>query len=131
MNLPVLRLHRSRQLLCWLVLAMLLAPTLGRIHQVLHPAEWQGAGAAAHVHVVQGPAGESAADNWLLALFAGHSHSDCQLHDQLNAWAGPPMAGQPLPHGLPEELPRHGREQGASTGCAAFFDPRAPPTAAA
>ncbi|MET1114216.1 MAG: hypothetical protein ABWY08_04565 [Comamonas sp.] len=135
-----------RQLLCWLVLALLLAPTLGRIHQVVHPAAWHGAGDHAHGQVVQGatdkrlagdgPPGYGAPDHgaaghWLLALFAGHSHSDCQLHDQLNAWAGPPISGPVLPAVSPQEPPRLVQARAASAGSAAFFDPRAPPAAAA
>lgn len=131
MNLPAPRMHRPRQLLWWLVLALLLAPALGRIHQLVHPA-----GAPAHAHAVHAAAGKGllapgTSDSWLLALFAGHGHSDCPLHDQLNAWAGPPIAFQPLPQGLPPELPRHVEGRTASTGSAAFFDPRAPPAAAA
>ncbi|MCD2511871.1 hypothetical protein [Comamonas endophytica] len=133
MTLSAPRPHRARLLLCWLALAMLLAPALGRIHQVVHPAKWQGAGM--HVHAVaaaaiQADPGRDLAGHWLLALFSGHGHSDCQLHDQLNAWAGPPSAGAPLPQGLPRELPCHVEGRTASAGSAAFFDPRAPPAAA-
>lgn len=123
------------RLLWWLVLAMLLAPALGRIHQVLHPPAWQGQPTLGHVHAQPGAAlhagarqGESAA--WLLALFVGHSHSDCQLHDQLNAWASPPVPAQALPAALLQEPPRHVEGRTASAGSAAFFDPRAPPAAA-
>lgn len=123
------RLYRSRQLLWWLVLAMLLAPALGRVHQILHPPAWQGVPAVGHSHA-HAPAGEDPGA-WLLALFAGHSHSDCQLHDQLNAWANPPAPAEPLPAALAQEPPRHVARQTASAGSAAFFDPRAPPAAAA
>lgn len=134
MTLPAPRLQRTRLLLCWLALAMLLAPALGRIHQVVHPAVGQGA--VFHVHAAPASASQADADphapgHWLLALFFGHGHSDCQLHDQLNAWAGPPIAGPPLSAGLSTELPRHVEVQTASAGSAAFFDPRAPPAAAA
>lgn len=133
------RLQRSRQLLWWLVLAMLLAPALGRVHQILHPPAWQGVPAVGHAHshapagaAVQAGGGASEAPGpWLLALFAGHSHSDCQLHDQLNAWANPPAIAQPLPAAFAQEPPRHVARQTASAGSAAFFDPRAPPAAAA
>ncbi len=127
------------RLLWWLVLAMLLAPALGRIHQVLHPPAWQGQSTVglvhAHAHSQTGaavPAGarQADADPWLLALFVGHSHSDCQLHDQLNAWASPPMLAQALPAALLQEPPRHVEGRTASAGSAAFFDPRAPPAAA-
>ncbi|WP_159912047.1 hypothetical protein [Pantoea sp. 18069] len=125
----------AQRLLWWLVLAMLFAPALGRIHQVLHPPAWQGQLAPGHAHShagaqVQNGAGESACGAWLAALFSGHGQADCQLHDQLNAWASPPAAGQPLPAALPQEPPRHVPGRTASAGSAAFFDPRAPPGAA-
>lgn len=126
----------ARQLLWWLVLAMLLAPALGRVHQLLHPPAWLAQPAPGHVHAhvgaaVQAAPGDGAPDRWLLALFAGHSHSDCQLHDQLNAWASPTAAGELLPAALPQAPPRHVEERTASAGSAAFFDPRAPPAAVA
>ena len=125
-----------RRLLGWLILALLLAPTLGRIHQVVHPAAWHGAGDHAHVHSVQALPGQGASSqltpgHWLLALFSGHSHSDCQLHDQLNALASPPLAGPLFPDILPRDLPRHEAQRSVFAGSAAFFDPRAPPAAAA
>lgn len=124
-----------QRLLWWLVLAMLLAPALGRIHQVLHAPAWQGQAplGQAHVHAepaLQGAAGEAGPGPWMLALFSGHGHADCQLHDQLNAWASPPAAGQALPAALAQEPPRHVAGRTASAGSAAFFDPRAPPAAA-
>ena len=125
------------RLLWWLVLAMLLAPALGRIHQVLHPPAWQGTATPGLVHAhsqagaaVQDGARQGDGYPWLLALFVGHSHSDCQLHDQLNAWASPPMLAQALPAALLQEPPRHVEGRTASAGSAAFFDPRAPPAAA-
>ena len=124
----------ARQLLWWLVLAMLLAPALGRVHQLLHPPAWQGSGPG-HVHVHAVPAAYAGASHgapgpWLLALFVGHSHSDCQLHDQLNAWASPPAASAPLPAAFAREMPRPVARRAAVSGSAAFFDPRAPPAAA-
>lgn len=124
-----------QRLLWWLVLAMLLAPALGRIHQVLHAPAWQGQAplGQAHVHAepaLPGAAHAGSAVPWMLALFSGHGHADCQLHDQLNAWASPPAAGQALPAALAQEPPRHVEGRTASAGSAAFFDPRAPPAVA-
>lgn len=116
-----------------LVLAMLLAPALGRVHQVLHPAalpgpaaQMLGSGAAAK----PGAAGDSAAGHWLLALFAGHDHKECLLLDQLSAWAGPPAAAPQLPAALPQEPPAQVHVRIAGGGSAAYFDARAPPAAA-
>lgn len=120
---------RARALLWWLVLAMLLAPALGRIHQVLHPPAWNQTQWQPGV-AVQGDAGAGRAVPWLLALFSGHGHGDCQLHDQLNAWASPPAAGPSLPAALPQQPPRQVEGRTASAGSAAFFDPRAPPAVA-
>lgn len=137
MSPPRPSMHRAapaRQLLWWLVLAMLLAPALGRVHQLLHPPAWPAAvPGQAHVHAapaLHADTGHGAPGRWLLALFAGHSHSDCQLHDQLNAWASPPVAGEPLPVAFAQELPRAVPQRCAVAGSAAFFDPRAPPAAA-
>ena len=118
----------ARRLLWWLVLAMLLAPALGRIHQELHPPAWHGQPGHTHTQT-QSATSEGACGAWLLALFSGHGHDDCQLHDQLNAWASPPTVAQALPAALPQEPPRHVEGRGASAGSAAFFDPRAPPAA--
>lgn len=121
-----------------LVLAMLLAPALGRVHQVLHPPSLPGL--AAHVVATgfsadpavadTGATGDSAPGHWLLALFAGHGHKDCLLLDQLNAWAGPPAAGPSLPAALPQEPPAQVQVRIVPGGSAAYFDARAPPAAA-
>lgn len=117
-----------------LVLAMLLAPALGRVHQVLHPPALPGG--AAHMVGTALSADPAAADpgnapgHWLLALFAGHGHKDCLLLDQLSAWAGPPAAGPSLPAALPQEPPAQVQVRIVAGGSAAYFEARAPPAAA-
>lgn len=110
-----------------LVLAMLLAPALGRVHQVLHPAALPGA--AAQMVGSGAAADPGASGHWLLALFAGHEHKDCLLLDQLSAWAGPPAAGPQLPAAMPQEPPAQVHARIVAGGSAAYFDARAPPAA--
>lgn len=111
---------------------MLLAPALGRIHQELHPPAWHGQPALGHTHIhsaAQSATGEGACGPWLLALFSGHGHDDCQLHDQLNAWASPPTVAQVLPTALPRNLRAMWRGEAHPPVPPLFFDPRAPPLA--
>lgn len=85
---------RRRVGLAWLLLALLLAPMLGRMHQVLHvPGASQGALPAAHPAAgeLAHDAGRHATD-LLHALFAGHGTADCQVLDQstqLGSGSGP------------------------------------------
>lgn len=120
-------------LLWGLVLAMLLAPALGRLHQVLHPPALLGAAAPAMGQAdAAADAGKDCTDapgHWLLALFAGHDHKDCLLLDQLSAWAGPPAAGPQLPAALPQEPPAQAGRRIVLAGSASSFDARAPPLA--
>ncbi|MNH34208.1 hypothetical protein D3C79_947860 [compost metagenome] len=112
---------------------MLLSPALGRIHQVLHaPALQGGAAQIAASAALEAPAAADpdASEHGLLALFAGHNHSDCLLLDQLSAWAGPPAAGPLLPPALPQEPAARLRPRPVAAGSAAAFEARAPPAAA-
>lgn len=121
-----------------LVLAMLLAPALGRVHQVLHPLALPGLAAHGVESALSAdPAwadpeaiGDSAPGHWLLALFAGHGHKDCLLLDQLKAWAGPPDAVPSLSAARPQEPPAQVQVRIVAGGSAAHFDARAPPAAA-
>ena len=127
-----LRLRR-RLGLAWLLLALLLAPLLGRMHQVLHvPGIGQGGGLSApgdaHPQAEAGPgsAGQQTLD-MLHALFAGHSGADCQVldqHTQLGAGCstfavGLPTLPQAAPLGVPLAAPNARRT--------AAFHARAPP----
>jgi hypothetical protein len=74
----------------WLVAAMLLAQSLGLMHNVLHTAAPQGVHAGAAL-----PAGphEDAGSSWLARLFSGHDNaSDCRLYDQVSHGDGIPTA---------------------------------------
>ncbi|MBS0508368.1 MAG: hypothetical protein JSR53_13395 [Proteobacteria bacterium] len=115
--------------LAWLLLALLLAPMLGRMHQVLHaPTIGQTVQGDAHPRAQDDPgsAGQQALD-MLHALFAGHSSADCQVLDQhtqlgagFSAFAlAPVTVSQAVPLGAPLCAP--------DTRRAAAFHARAPP----
>jgi hypothetical protein len=104
--------------LWWLVLALVIAPALGRMHLVLH-----GAGSLQTLAGNAGPHAHGVVGN----LFAGHTPAECQLLDQLNhggaataeparALAAPVPACPAAPHAQPP-LPR----------ALAAFQARAPP----
>lgn len=130
---PALMLHLRRRLaLAWLLLALVLAPALGRMHQVLHLPAGQGLAHALHDdgHARDAAsAGQQALDT-LHALFAGHSAADCQVLDEqtlVGAALGQAPAqvqAQPQlpPAKTPAPVPRAGR--------AAPFHARAPPLSA-
>ncbi|MFN7153905.1 MAG: hypothetical protein ACK4OE_09435 [Acidovorax sp.] len=142
----------SRQLwaqaaLVWLLLALVVVPTLGRLHQVMHAPVQQthalsashalafaepGAGAdtsAGHAHTHGDTADEPAAHahSLLDALLAHHAPVDCLLLDQLAlgdalhsapaALAAPVTAQAPLVHPAATAAARH----------VALFHARGPP----
>lgn len=97
---PPLPQWRRRLALAWLLLGLVLAPALGRMHQVLHG---PGSGAPpAHVHGHDEAKAPHALDV-LHALFAGHGSADCQVLDQQTlvgavlAHAQAPVQTQPQP----------------------------------
>lgn len=127
---------RRRLALAWLLLALVLAPTLGRMHQVLHlPAGLSQAQAQAHSHA-HGPAGGAVAHGAhdghhalgaLHALFAGHSPVDCQTLDQqtlVGMVLGQLPALLPRP---PQALPASAAAQAPGMRRVVPFHARAPP----
>ncbi|HQQ69112.1 MAG TPA: hypothetical protein PLL92_02215 [Alicycliphilus sp.] len=128
---------RRRLGLAWLLLALLLAPTLGRMHQVLHapvmaPAVEQAIGLAAQgdahpwAQADPGSAGQQALD-MLHALFAGHSGADCQVLDQhTQLGAGFSVFALALPT-LPQAVPAGTPLCVPDTRRTAAFHARAPP----
>lgn len=113
----------SRRLsLAWLLLALVLAPTLGRMHQVLHLPGTGGAHAAAHSH----GAGRQALDT-LHALFAGHGGAGCQVLDQ-QTLVGAALGQAPAPaQALPQLAPVATPVVAPGTRSAVPFHARAPP----
>ncbi|WP_051603045.1 hypothetical protein [Simplicispira psychrophila] len=105
-----------------LLLALVLAPTLGQIHRALHgPGHFASAGAYSP-HSAQ-PVAFS-----LASLFSVHQASDCLWLDQLTLADSPPSAGPALVHSVPDAqfwadtplAPHWQRSQAA-------FEARAPP----
>ncbi|MHA7602333.1 hypothetical protein ACX12L_20590 [Alicycliphilus sp. T452] len=114
-----LPLLRRRLALAWLLLALVLAPTLGRMHQVLHLPG--GAAPQAHAH------GAGQALDALHALFAGHGNADCQVLDQ-QTLVGAALGQAPaLLQAAPQLPPACVPAPAPGTGGAAPFHARAPP----
>ena len=113
---------RQRLALAWLLLALVLAPVLGRMHQVLHLPGAGNVQALAHQH----GAGQQALDT-LHALFAGHGDAGCQVLDQ-QTLVGAALGQAPaLVPALPQ-LPLAGTFAAAPRlRSAAPFHARAPP----
>jgi hypothetical protein len=135
---------RTWMVLWSLVVAMLLAPTLGRMHQAVHAHGPALALVAEHLAdantpLATGPqvseaaphvATASSVPDWVHGLFSGHSTADCLSLDQAHhGMAGPPFVVQ----WASAELPAGQLVQDISTQRAsaapAFFNPRAPPPA--
>lgn len=122
-----LQLLRHRLALAWLLLALVFAPLLGRMHQVLHvPGSAAVAAPLQHEAAPVAGIGQQALDT-LHALFAGHGHADCQVLDQqtlVGAAAGQaPVLAQAAP-----QLPPAARPVPApGVRKAPAFQARAPP----
>jgi len=116
-----------RQRLAWgvLLLALVLGPALGRVHQIVHGAGSGSQATTSHA-AAQGTARQAL--DVLHALFAGHGHADCQALDQQStlggAWQAPALAlSQAAPQAVPAGVaptPRAGRRPSP-------FHARAPP----
>ena len=108
-----------------LLLALVLAPTLGQVHRALH-----GPGQLPHIFNSAHSANNStdAAARSLHALFSAHQASDCLWLDQLTLADAAPSAPSALAHSAPEAqfwadtplAPHWQRRQAA-------FQARAPP----
>ncbi|NMM79434.1 hypothetical protein B2J86_00560 [Acidovorax sp. SRB_14] len=122
---PASRRH-TRWLWC-LLLALLLAPTLGQMHRVLHGAHLPGAVSSSAASALQAAGGDTA--SFVSILFAGHSPAECQLLDQLALGDGPHGAAPALLHPLPEAWPGAGPQPHLRVRRIAAFQARAPPRA--
>lgn len=100
---------RHRLVLAWLLLALVLAPLLGRMHQVLHAVGGNTATAHLPHEAVPLPVVGQQALDALHALFAGHGNADCQVLDQqtlVGAAAGlAPTLVQACPQLPPARMP--------------------------
>jgi len=117
---PILRLRQGAALL-WLLLALVWAPTLGRLHQSVH------GGQGAHPHAAHAAAPSGGASQFLLPLLADHTPVDCLLLDQLalaDAALGAPQALPPTP---PVALHALWHATGTAPRHVALFHARGPP----
>lgn len=117
---PILRLRQGVGLL-WLLLALAWAPTLGRMHQVVH------GGQGAHAHAEHAVAPSGGGSQFLLPLLADHTPVDCLLLDQLSLADAALGAAQALPPPLPTALPAPWHATGTAPRHVALFHARGPP----
>lgn len=110
--------HVLWQVLLW---ALVLSPTLGQMHRVLHGDGHAGQPVAAAQGQSLAPA------HALAALFSGHHASDCQMLDALGMADGPPSASLALAHPLPFAQPLVSTPAPIAAQRAAPFQARAPP----
>jgi hypothetical protein len=113
-----------------LLLALVLAPALGRWPQVLHATP---APAVAALHD-DGRAGGSAhatpaahAPSLLAALFSGHAPIDCLLLDQLALGTALPCSAPVLPAAAPAVAPSAPAPERIAVRHVALFQARGPP----
>ena len=125
---PLQRLSQGAALL-WLLLALVWAPTLGRLHQAVHGTPQT---AAAHQHATppHAVAKAGAASSFLLPLLADHTPVDCLLLDQLALADAALGAPQALPPTAPAVVPAPWRATGTAPHHVALFHARGPPLAA-
>ena len=141
-----------RAALAWLLLALVLVPTVGQLHKVLHFAPHAGQGravAALHAHgldargAVAGAAGADAESEispgaaaaseedfsqGLRRLLPQHTAADCELLDQLALGQALHAAALVLPAALPPGAPAARPLVGRVVRHVAAFRARAPPT---
>ena len=121
-----------RRLACSaLLVALVLAQTLGLVHRIVHaPTGGHSALAVPVLASASASAAMEAGTRWLKALFSGHSSEQgCDLYDQLSHADAVPEAPAAaiLAHGLDAVPTRHSAGQVAAQ--AAGFLARAPPPA--
>lgn len=119
--------------LWWLALALVLAPTLGRMHQVVHAQALAGGvgyvSAHAHVHADGAHAPAGAMDT-AHALFNGHAGADCQVLDQQLLGGAPLVQALALPAALPAATPQARHHAAGGARWLASFQARGPPARA-
>ena len=112
--------------LVWLVLALVAAPSLGRLHQVVHGDALDRV--QGHIHITDTASAEHG-HGLLAQLVAGHAPTDCLLLDQLalgDALHSAPLA---LPEAAPAQAQPHPLAGRATLPHTALFLARGPPAA--
>lgn len=113
------RMHQLRApwMAWWLALVLVVAPALGRMHEVLHAPGLPQAHSAAFSH-----ASHDAHD-----LFGEHSALECLALDQLSHAADGHTAPAIVWHALPFNMPVWCTDPAALPATTAVFQARAPP----
>ena len=113
------RMHQLRApwMAWWLALALVMAPALGRMHEVLH------APAMPHAH----SANASHTSHDAHDLFGEHSLLECLAFDQLTHGADGATASTIAWHALPFSTPVWSSDPAALPAALAVFHARAPP----
>ena len=119
--------------MCWLVLALVLSPALGLVHQVVHGAGLgagsaiaQQASAGIELAHVAKPSAQHALDT-IHALFAGHGKADCVLLDQIALAHALLAKALPLFQPLPTAAPVFDASTDVAQERVSPFHPRGPP----
>ena len=112
--------------LAWLVLALVAAPSLGRLHQVVHGDALDRV--QGHTHIIDTASAEHS-HGLIAQLVAGHAPADCLLLDQLalgDALHSAPLA---LPEATPTLAQPHPPAGRTTLPHTALFLARGPPAA--
>lgn len=118
-----LRMQRLRTpwIAGWLAWALVLAPALGRMHEVLHAPTPSAAHAQTSSH-------HHSAGHGISAWFAGYDDLDCQVLDQLAHGLDTPPATWTAAHSLPQSRSLAPIAWHLLPTTAPVFLARAPPT---
>ena len=116
------RMHQLRApwMAWWLALALVVAPALGRMHEVLHASGLPHANSA--VLNNQSHAGHVVHD-----LFGEHSVLECLALDQLSHGADGHFSAPIALHALPFSTPVWSTDPAVLPSASALFEARAPP----
>ena len=116
------RMHQLRTswMAWWLALALVVAPALGRMHQVLHAPGLPQAHTPVHTHAHA--LHEDAHD-----LFGEHSVLECLVFDQLGHGCDDQLAPALIAHALPNAAPVWSTDPAALPAALSVFEARAPP----
>lgn len=112
------RMHQLRApwMAWWLAMALVVAPALGRMHEVLH------APGLPHAHAANHAAGHDAHD-----LFGEHSALECLVLDQLGHGCDFSPCIALLAQTLPQAAPIWSTDPAALPAATTVFEARAPP----
>lgn len=114
--------------MCWLLLALVLAPALGLVHQVVHAPGTSQHSVQVQVQLQGEQSTVKQAADVIHALFAGHSKAECVLLDQMALGHALLAKALPLLQALPFAVPVVDVSADPADQHAAPFHARGPPT---